>query len=78
MDPETRAYLDEPWEVIHGLEGMSIIFGSDGDPIVVCRVRNAAHLMTPEDVADYLMELHEERRRSRDEAIQQALSAEAR
>lgn len=62
MMDETRAYLDGEWTTL-GDEEATVVFGPDGDAILVCRVQNAAHLLTPADVAAYLLELKRDRER---------------
>lgn len=73
IDPETQAYLDGEWEAVPvnpvSAERIQIpfrgvtIFGPDGDPILQCNCHNAAHFLTPEDVAEYLLELKADRKR---------------
>lgn len=59
MEDETRKYLGEPWEVVRHVLGIRVL-GSDGDPLFLCDSHNAAHLLTPADVAEYVMELKRE------------------
>jgi hypothetical protein len=65
IDPETRAYLDGEWTVryydnphVGRCAVLSVRY--DGDSIAHLSYRNAAHFLTPESVAEYLMELHAE------------------
>jgi len=60
-ETELREYLGGKWTIVPSKEpGASrrVIIGNDGDPIVVCAVHNAAHWLTPEAVAEYLIEQH--------------------
>lgn len=59
MDDETRAYLDAPWRVTEFPTGLRIICGDDGDGIITLEYWNAAHLLTPADVAEYIQMLHQ-------------------
>lgn len=68
MDDETREYLDGEWFCIPDSTGRAkgfTICGPDGDSILRLDCYNAAHLLTPGDVADYLFEIHEEHRYKR-------------
>ena len=68
IDADTRAYLDEGWTVTiqppaphQSWSRRLAILGSDGEVILWLNLcQNAAHFLTPEAMAQYLMELHDE------------------
>lgn len=60
---ELRKYLDGEWTARLCLSLRVIIDGPDGDSILTCDSWNAAHFLTPEAVAEYLMEQHGAARR---------------
>jgi hypothetical protein len=74
LEAETREYLDGEWFTVHG-RSMSVIYGSDGDPIVTCDSSNAAHFLTHEAAAEYLLEQHSAAKRlaARERDIERAV-----
>jgi hypothetical protein len=76
MEPETCEYLDGEW-TIRGSGPILAIDGPDGDPILTCDTWNAAHFLTPEAVAEYLIEQHGAAKRlaARERDIKRAVEA---
>ena len=59
MEPETCEYLDGEWRTHKGeRSGHVYVIGSDGDSLFTCDSYSAAHFLTPEAVAEYLIEQH--------------------
>ena len=78
MEPETREYLDEEWSTHRGeMLGKVYVIGSDGDPLFTCDSYNAAHFLTPEAVAEYLIDQHRAAKRlaARERDIERAVEA---
>ena len=59
IDPETHEYLKGEWRTHKGKRsGHVYVEGSDGDSLFTCDFYSAAHSLTPEVVAEYLLGQH--------------------
>jgi hypothetical protein len=78
IELETRKYLDEEWRTHRGeRSGKVYVEGSDGDSIFTCDSYSAAHFLTPETVAEYLIEQHGAAKRlaARERDIERAVAS---
>jgi mRNA degradation ribonuclease J1/J2 len=75
LEAETREYLDGDWRVSNpGMMALRIV-GEDGDSILLCDASNAAHFLTHEAAAEYLLEQHSAAKRlaARERDIERAV-----